>query len=252
MRMLCKSLLAFLLCFATTILAQPAKPLATRFVQCVQNSKGSYVASRKVQTPVFTSKKGSKAFGVVTAEPSAGSCRNRTILYVAPPHGSFRPVWQQEAEPTHDGSIYDGNGIEAIRWSPSGKRLLVGISQWVEGSDFGWNIKHLVFTSGDRRAKPVSPVEAVSKSFEHPCTALIEAVGWMDDNRIEVVAHPLVDTDEEGIRSSTPSCVAGPVRFSFNVGTGSVHPLVAAGGTSNPHHGSVPPVTAPSSGYIER
>jgi len=226
----CESCLAFLICFPAHMIAQAAKPLSTQYVECVRNDKGVDVASREVKTPVFTSKKGAKSFGVVTAAvESAGGCRNRTTLYVAQPHGSFQLVYQQGIEPTGDGSTYDGNGIEAIRWSPSGKRALFQISQWIWGSDFGANTKFVVFTTGNREARVISPFEAVWKHYNQPCAARIETTGWIDDDRIQLNVNPFVDTDEEGIRSSTPSCVKGPVEFSFDVDAGSFHTLAAAG-----------------------
>ena len=212
------------------MIAQPAKSLSTQYVECVRNDKGEDVASREVKTPVFTSKTGVRAFGVVAAAKiSPGGCQNRTALYIAQPRGSFQLVYQQGTEPTHDGSVYDGNGIEAIRWSPSGKRVLVQIFQWIWGSDFGENTKHVVFTTGDRKARVISPVEAIWKQFKQPCTARIETTGWIDDDRIQLNLNPFVDTDEEGIRSSIPSCVKGTVKFSFDVDSGSLHMLAAAG-----------------------
>jgi hypothetical protein len=211
------------------MIPQPAKSLSTQYVECVRNDKGVDVASREVKTPVFTSKKGARAFGVVAAAKiSPGGCQNRTTLYLAQPHGSFQLVYQQGTELTQDGSIYDGNGIEAIRWSPSGKRVLIQISQWIWGSDFGENTKYVV-TTGNRKARVISPAEAVWKQFKQPCTARIQTHGWIDDDRIQVDVNPFVDTDEEGVRSSIPSCVKGPVKFSFGVDTGSLHMLAAAG-----------------------
>lgn len=51
--------------------AQIPKPLATQGVECVRDDKGRDVASRKMQTPIFVSKKGARAFGVVAAELKA-------------------------------------------------------------------------------------------------------------------------------------------------------------------------------------
>lgn len=212
--------LALFLCLPSGMTAQAEKSLSSAYVACVRNERGVDVASRKIQTPVFTSKKGARAFGVAAAELSAGSCRNRTILYVAEPHGSYRAVYRQEAEPDGAGSTYDGNGIKTIRWSPSGKRLLVEISQWTWGSDFGENTKYVVFTSHDHWARRISPIAAMWKSFKQPCTASIESLGWIDDEQIEVEANPFVDTGEDGSSGSTPSCVGRSARFSFDVGTG--------------------------------
>jgi hypothetical protein len=59
--------LAFFICLPTNMIPQPAKPLSTQYVTCGQNDKGVDVASREVKTPVFTSKTGVRAFGVVAA-----------------------------------------------------------------------------------------------------------------------------------------------------------------------------------------
>lgn len=80
-----------------------------------------------------------------------------------------------------------------------------------------------------RKARVISPAEAVWKQFKQPCTGRIETPGWIDDDRIQVDVNPFVDTDEEGVRSSIPSCVKGPVKFSFDVDTGSLHMLTSAG-----------------------
>jgi hypothetical protein len=212
--------LTLVLCLPTAVIAQPTKLLSTQYVDCVTNAKGQPVASREVRTPVFTSKKGARAFGVITASSlPLGACENRTTLYVAEPHNSFRLVYRQETEPDNAGSAYDGNGIEAIHWSPSGKRVFFQISQWIWGSDGDGGRKHVVFTSGDHKARSISLIETVWKQFKQECTVRIETPGWIDDDRIKVEAHPFVDTSEEGA-PPTLSCIQKPAKFSFNVDTG--------------------------------
>ncbi|MEO8725178.1 MAG: hypothetical protein ABI383_03565 [Acidobacteriaceae bacterium] len=223
---------AFLICFHASLFAQSAKALATQYVECVRNDKGVDTASRKLQTPIFTSKQGGRAFGVAAAEfiPAQG-CENSTMLYVAEPRSSFRLVFQQDPERNPDGSTYDGNGVENIRWSPSGKRVLAAISQWIWGSDGGGGTKYVIFNSGDRTAKPISPSpdEVIGNYFKQLCTTRVTTTGWIDDDRIELTASPFVWIDEEGIPDSTPSCVKKPMKFSFDIITGHLKPLSAAG-----------------------
>lgn len=208
--------------------AQIPKPLATQYVECVRNDKGVDVKSRKMQTPIFVSRNGDRAFGVVAAQLTPGrGCQNTTMLYAAESHSSFRLVFQQEPEPAPVSSVYDGNGIQAICWSPSGKRVLAEISQWIWGSDFGWNDKYVIFSPGDRTAHPILPVDSVVKQFKQPCGALIETTGWIDDERIELTASPFIGTDEEGTPDGTPPCVKTPVKFSFDVRTGDLQKLAS-------------------------
>jgi hypothetical protein len=187
------------------------------------------VASHTIKTPVFTSKQGRDVFGVVTAKlVSAGGCRNTTILYVASSHDSPRPIWRQATERLPDTSVLDGNGIREIQWSPSGTRALIVLSQWIWGSDTGLVNKYIVFTSTERGAKQISPEHAIWERFKQPCTTSIDTIGWIDDKHIQLLAKPFEDFDEEGGRTSVPSCVITPLRLSFDVITGGVIPLPAA------------------------
>jgi hypothetical protein len=217
--------IAFLVCSYISLSAQSSVPLPSQFVKCVQDDKGVDVASRTVQTPIFRSKTGSRAFGKVVAKVERG-CQNTSAIYVSEHQQPFRLVFEQKGEVQDDGTTLNGNGVEALLWFPSGARLLVEISQWVWGSDADTPTKYLLY----RAAKPVkviNPLDAVWRSFSQPCSALVESAGWIDDIRIELTAKPFVSTDEEGIPDGTPKCLKKPMRFSFDVETGKLERLRA-------------------------
>ncbi len=171
-------------------------------------------------TPVFDSKQGFRAYGVVLASHSAeGACKNSSTVYFAQPAGTFRVALQQTPEPLPDGSVYDGNGIKSIQWSPSGTRLLIEVSQWTWGTDSDWNTKYILLTpEGDVRELPI--MAAIQKHFAQPCVWLDRSKGWLDDARIDIELNPAKDVDEEGVAGPTPSCIGTPTQFSFDVVSG--------------------------------
>ena len=206
-------------CFASNTFAE-GKPLPTQYVECVQDDKGVEVASRSMPTPIFDSKQGFKAYGVVIASHSpGGACTNTTTVYFAEPAGTFRVAFQQQSERRPDGSVYDGNGIENMQWSPDGTRLLIAVSQWIWGTDSTWNTKYiLVFpATGEVREVPIATV--IQKYFARPCAWLDSSNGWLEDGRIDIEIKPY-NVDDEGDPEPTPSCVAKPARFSFDVDSG--------------------------------
>lgn len=222
-----------LLCCVPASMFAQRKALVTQYLECVRDEKGRDVASRSIQTPVFTSNLGFRAYGLVGASHSAvGACKNTSTVYFAEPAGTFRVVLQQTPELLPDGSVYDGNGIETIQWSPSGRRLLIVISQWTWGTDFSWNTKYLLFTPGEERASELPILAAVTRYFAHPCAWLVKSRGWLDDTRIDVQIEPSKDVDEEGVADPTPSCVENPTRFSFDVESGE---LVSGDKSHNTH-----------------
>ena len=207
-------------CVAANALAG-GKPLPTQYVECVRDDKGVDVASRSMSTPVIDSKPGFKAYGVVVASRSPeGACKNTTTVYFAKSGGTFRLALQQQSEVLPDGSVYDGNGIENIEWSPAGTRLLVELSQWTWGTDSTWNTKYILVTpaTGHLRMLPISA--AIQKHFPTTCAWFVSSKGWLDDQRIDVELRPYKDVDEEGAPGPTPSCVREPTRFSFDVNSG--------------------------------
>lgn len=211
-----------LLWISQALLAQVGPLNTTRYVNCVRDGKGQDVASRTVRTPVFKSKQESRAYGVVIARHSAIGCQNITSVYISDRGDRFRAVFHQHPEPRPDGTVYDGNGIEAIRWSPSGKLVLAELSQWTWGTDSGWNIKYLIATVGERIAREIQVGDAVAKQFRHPCAREVKSKGWLDDKQIEIEVSPAKDVDEEGTPGGLPSCVQKPTRFRFNVVSGTL------------------------------
>lgn len=122
---------------ASAAVAQRDKPLATAYVECVRNANGQDIASRSVRPPTFKSAQG-MVCAVVTAEHTQlSSCENNTAVYIAGRDRKPHLAFQQKPERLSDGTVYDGNGVEAIRWSPSGDRMAVEVSQWTWGTDFG-------------------------------------------------------------------------------------------------------------------
>jgi hypothetical protein len=119
--------------------------------------------------------------------------------------------------------VYDGNGVEAIRWSPSGQRILVEVSQWTWGTDFGWNTKYVLMTPNEPGARELPVVDTLDRQFAQPCVREVTSKGWRDDARIEIEVNPVKDVDEEGLAGPVPSCVQKPTRFSFDVVSASLH-----------------------------
>ena len=174
-----------------------------------------------MQTPVFISKQGFRAYGVVVARHSLeGSCKNISTVYVAEPAGTFEIAFQQTPELLPDGSVYDGNGIETIRWSPSGTRTLIEVSQWTWGTDSTWNTKYILLTPDEGSARELPIPAAIQRHFAQPCARLVRSKGWLDDGRISIELMPVKDVDEQGVADATPSCVANPTLFSFEVDSG--------------------------------
>jgi hypothetical protein len=211
-----------LCCVAANAFAQ-SKPLVTQYVECVQDDKGRDVASRSMQTPVVDSNQGFRAYGVVVASHSAeGTCKNTSTVYLAEPAGTFRAALQQTPELLPDGSVYDGNGIESIEWSPSGTRVLIQVSQWTWGTDSSWNTKYILLTPGEWSTKELPIPAAIQRYFAQPCAWLASAKEWLDEGTISIELLPVNELDEEGVPDSTPSCVATPTLFGFEVDSGNV------------------------------
>lgn len=193
--------------------------LSTHYVECSRDALGLPVGSRTEKTPVFTSADGSKAFGIVTAEYQPGRCENISRIFMVGAGGTHRELFHQGEETLPNGMVYDGNGVEAMRWSPSGIRLLVEISQWTWGTDFGWNTKYMFFTKDQPEPEQLTPEETIWQQFPHPCQMTIESLGWVDDRHIGFKAAPSQDHDEEGAPDPTPPCIDKVTRFIFDVTT---------------------------------
>jgi hypothetical protein len=217
--------LLLIVCLPFSLLGQSLKPLSAEFVNCVTNPNGVPVASHKQRTPVVESKTGSRAYGEVNAQSSKiGVCENRTVVYVADINGAFRPILQQNLETTGDGSVYDGNGVSYLSWSPSGKNLLVVLFQWTWGTDGGGNNKYFLIDIGDDSPKLISPERAIRKQFSQPCASLINFTRWLDDHRIELEVRPFIARNEEGEPDGTASCVKETTMFSFDIASNAVMP----------------------------
>lgn len=197
------------------------KPLPTEYVECVQDDKGVSVASRSMPTPVVDSKQGFRAYGVVIADRSSeGTCKNTSTVYFAEPASTFRVALQQQSERLRDGSVYDGNGIGDIEWSPAGTRLLIEISQWTWGTDSAWNTKYILVTPATGEVTQLPITAAIKKHFAKPCAWLVNSKGWLDYGRIDIELKPNKGVNEEGDLGPTPSCVGKPTRFRFDVDSG--------------------------------
>lgn len=210
-----------LFCCAAANAFADDKPLPTQLVECVQDAKGVSLASQSIATPVFDSKQGFRAYGVVVASSSPqGACTNTTTIYLAEPIGTVRIAFQQQSERRQDGSVYDGNGIEKIQWSPAGTRLLIVVSQWTWGTDSTWNTKYILFTPATGRVSELPISAGIQKYFAKPCTWFDSPGAWLDDGRIAIKLQPYNSVDEEGNPEATPSCIATPAWFSFDVDSG--------------------------------
>ena len=197
------------------------KIVETQYLECVRDNKGRDVASRSTETSIFDSKLGFRAYGVVVASNSPeGACTNTSTIYLAEPGGPFQVALQQTSERLPDGSIYDGNGIESIQWSPSGARLLIGISQWMWRTDSTWHTKYLVLTPSEGGTREIRLAAGIERYFSQPCTRLVSSEGWLDDRRIGIEIKAADYMDEDGVADPTPSCVRRPTRFSFDVDSG--------------------------------
>ncbi|PYX97078.1 MAG: hypothetical protein DMG63_15375 [Acidobacteria bacterium] len=217
------AILIVIVCFPFAFNAQSLKPLPTEFVDCVTNQRGVPVASNKQQTPLIKSRSGIVAYAEITAQSSTiGQCQNSTTVYVGQGNGSFRRVLRQGVERISDGSIYDGNGVAYMSWSPSGRNLLVVLFQWIWGTDGDGNYKYFLIKAGDNAARLMFPERAIWEQFKHPCYAQISFNGWVDDERIQLETRPFINFDEEGKPDPTPSCIKEPTMFSFDVLTDAV------------------------------
>ena len=236
MRNVLSASLMLIACFPFALNAQSLKPLPTEFVDCVTNERGAFIASRKEQTPMLTSSIGSIAYAEVSAETSGdGDCENNTTVYIAERNGgAFRPVLRQGEEHLPDSSIYDGNGVAYLSWSPSGKNLLAVVFQWTYGTDGGGNYKYLLIEE-DNSAKLILPERAIWEQFKKPCYASISFNGWIDNRRIGLEVRPFVAMDDEDEPDPTPSCVKEATTFSFDLGTKEASPNSPVGNNGNSH-----------------
>lgn len=157
---------------------------------------------------------------VVASHLPEGTCKNTSTFYLAEPAGTFRVALRQTPEPLPDGSVYDGNGIETIQWSPSGTRLLIEVSQWTWGTDYTWNTKYILLTPAEGGARELPIMAAIQRYFAQPCARLVSLKGWLDDARIDIELNSDKDVDEEDVAGPTPSCVGTPTGFSFDVDAG--------------------------------
>jgi hypothetical protein len=197
-------------------LSEP-EALPTQFVDCADDASGHEVASRHLRTQDFMAANGAKAFGSVQAE-FHGGCEHHTMLYVAQPGSNYRLVWQQDTEHDPFGDL-DGSGVEQVRWSPSGRRVLFQLFQWTSGSDTDGAQKYLVVSTGETQAHPIPVAEHVFRLFAHDCAAHVTSVEWIDDDRVELLVMPYLAADEDGTPDGTPSCVKENTAVSLNVET---------------------------------
>jgi hypothetical protein len=163
----------------------------------------------------------SKAYGLVVASYSPeGTCKNTSTVYLAEPGGKFRVALQQTEERLPDGSVYDGNGIENVQWSPSGTRLLIEVSQWTWGTDTGSYTKYILVTASEDEPREVPILSAIQRYFAQECARLVSSKGWLDDKHIGIEIKPDQDVDEDGKGGPTRSCVGTTTQFSFDVDSG--------------------------------
>jgi len=228
--------LMLIVCFPFALCAQSLKPLPTEFVDCVTNQRGVPILPKKQETALIKSSVGKTAYGEVNAELlRGGGCQNNTTVYMAENNGPFRPIVRQGLERLPDGSIYDGNGVEYLEWSPSGRNLLVVLFQWMKGTDDGGNYKYFLIEEDENSAKLIFPERAIWEQFKRPCSALIKFNGWVDNQRIALEVRPFVATDEEGKPDPTPTCIKEATTFSFDVVTNEVKPASPMGNKDNSH-----------------
>jgi hypothetical protein len=197
MRWNCFHVVIFLPYLLTPLSAQVSKPLTTQYLECARDALGNVVGSRTERTAVFAAKDKARAYGVVAAKYGYGACTNISSVYIAAPQRPFTLVFKQVAEPLPDGTVYDGNGIQAIRWSPSGKRLLIEVSQ---------------------------PEEVILKRFTNPCQMSVTSRGWSDDSHIEFEVGPSKTYDVEGVPDPEPPCVEHTTKFTFDVVSQTLRP----------------------------
>ena len=219
----CFHAVIFLPYLLTPLSAQVSKPLTTQYSECARDATGSVVGSRTERTPVFAAKDKARAYGIVAAVGSGG-CTNISSVYIAEPQRPFTLVFKQVAEPLPDGTVYDGNGIQAIRWSPSGKRLLIEVSQWTWGTDSTWNTKYMLFDRDGNALRQIMPEEAIWKRFTTPCQMSVTSRGWTDDSHIEFEVDPSQTYDVEGVPDPEPPCVEHTTKFTFDVVSRTLRP----------------------------
>ena len=224
MRWNCFHAIFFLSCLLTPLSAQVSKSLTTQYLECARNAIGNTVGSRTERTPVFAAKDKARAYGVVAAKYGYGACTNTSSVYTAAPQRPFTLVFKQVAEPLPDGTVYDGNGIQAIRWSPSGKRLLIEVSQWTWGTDSTWNTKYMLLNRDGNALRQIMPEEAIWKRFTTPCQISVTSRGWTDDSHIEFEVAPSQTYDVEGVPDPDPPCVERTTKFTFDVVSQTLRP----------------------------
>jgi hypothetical protein len=220
---------ATVLAFLTCAFAQGTH-LATQYVDCERNARGENVASREMKTPVFTSKLGDRAYGIVIARLVGTDCKYGSTIYLSKGMGEYQVIFKQEAEQNPDTTWFEGSGVQNLRWSPDGENLLVEIFQWKNGSDAAGRTKYLIFNRDHSSSvKEIGPEELVYNWFHKDCSPLMESTGWIDETHIGIQVKPFTLTDEEGKPDkTTPTCVDKPNLFSFDVGKGKVLPVSSA------------------------
>src|SRR5438067_11123480 len=116
MRMFVYSALVFAFSFFDCALAQDAS-LPTRYLDCGKDAKGEPIAPQEMKSPVFTSKTGNRAYGIVSAKLEGRSCPVTSKVYVSRSLGEFQVVLEQGPEQSETTS-FPGSGIQNLRWSP--------------------------------------------------------------------------------------------------------------------------------------
>ena len=224
MRWNCFHAVIFLPYLLTPMSAQVTKPLATQSVECARDQLETSSVENRADTGV-RSEQITRAYGVVAAEYGGqGSCKNVTSVYIAGPQLAFKLVFKQVAEPLPDGTVYDGNGIQAIRWLPSGKHLLIEVSQWTWGTDSTWNIKYMLLNHDGNALQQILPENAIWKRSATPCQMSVTSKGWSDDSHIEFEVNPTQDVDVEGVPEPEPPCVEHTTNFTFDVVSRTLRP----------------------------
>lgn len=206
-----RSILLVLIAYS---LVAEARTSDLSFVSCWPKSQQSNPVSRSIESQILTSPSHWRAYAIVTANASNGSCHNTTRLYVASPGHDFAPVFTRSVAGTED-----GNGIRLVGWSRDGKRLLAELTDWAYGSDAPLGRAVLIYDS-EHAAQTLELDKSLGEHLGSSCLFDYSVVGWKSQSTILLQVRPFSEALD-----ARPSCVSRPTAFAYQIETHVMRPI---------------------------